>query len=43
MTLAKTDLAIAAHYVDSLVDPDLRHLLRRRPRRARRTVDEVLR
>ncbi|MGH9157467.1 MAG: phosphoenolpyruvate carboxylase [Acidimicrobiales bacterium] len=41
-TLVKTDLAIAGHYVDTLVDPSLRHLFTAVTEEYHRTVDEVL-
>ena len=42
MTLSKTDLRIAGHYVDSLVDPDLRHIFEAITEEHERTLAEVL-
>ena len=41
MTLTKTDLAIARHYVERLVDPSLHHLFEVVVEEYHRTVDEV--
>nr|WP_196791118.1 phosphoenolpyruvate carboxylase [Motilibacter aurantiacus] len=43
MTLAKTDLRIARHYVETLVDPALRPIFERIVEEHDRTVEQVLR
>jgi phosphoenolpyruvate carboxylase len=42
MTLAKTDLHTAEHYVNSLVDDELKHFFEEITREYQLTVDEIL-